>query len=111
MPNGAKIARMAAWLAILATLSGPPAQAITMAEFLELPDEIRFSYVIGLADGMAAGQTSIADRNLLSGCLTDFGLPALHDEMQEQARADAALLQMDAATIARRVIDAQCDNL
>ncbi len=82
-----------------------------MEEFLAMPDEIRFPYVLGLADGIVAGQPDIATRNFLSRCISEFGMRELHDGMRRQVQADPALMSMDTGLVARLVIAGQCDNL
>ncbi len=76
-----------------------------------MPDEIRFPYVLGLADGIAAGQPDIASRNFVSRCITDLGMQTFHDEMRRQVEEDPALLDMDTGLVARLVIAARCDSL
>ena len=98
-------------VAVAVSLFGAPAQALTMEEFLAMPDEIRFPYVLGLADGIVAGQPDIATRNFLSGCINEFGMRELHDSMRRQVQSDPALSAMDTGIVAGLVIAGHCDSL
>ncbi len=92
-------------------LFAAPAQALTMQELLEMPDEIRFPYVLGLADGIVAGQPDIAAHNFLSRCITDLGMRELHDQMRSRVRDDPSLLEMDTGLVARLVLADHCTSL
>ena len=97
---------------VVATLlSAGAAQALTMEDLLAMPDEIRFPYVLGLADGIVAGQADIAARNFLSRCISEFGMRELHDGMRRQVLGDPALMAMDTGLVARLVIAGHCDSL
>ncbi len=98
-------------VAVAASLFGVPARALTMEEFLSMPDEIRFPYVLGLADGIVAGQPDIATRNFLSRCISEFGMRELHDSMRRQVQSDPALTAMDTGIVAGLVIAGHCDSL
>ena len=97
--------------AVATLLFAAPVGALTMEEFLAMPDEIRFPYVLGLADGIVAGQPDIASRNFLSRCISEFGMRELHDGMRRQVQTDPALMPMDTGVVARLVISGHCDAL
>ncbi len=96
---------IAAAFALLAT----PAQALTLKAFFALPDESRFAYLVGLADGITAGQASIARRNQLAVCIADMGFPALLTGIEAQVSSEPALMQMEVGMVAWLVIDERCD--
>ena len=98
-------------LAIGAALAlfAPPAHALTLEAFFALPDESRFAYLVGLADGIAAGQDSIAVHNQLAACISNMGFPALLTGIEAQVSHEPALMQMEVGMVARSVIDERCD--
>lgn len=95
-------------LAVLALFAGP-ARALTLEALFELPDESRFAYLVGLSDGIAAGQDSIAVRNQLAACIADMGFAALLGEIEARVSREPTLLKMDVSMVARTVVDARCD--
>ncbi len=92
-------------------LAATPAGALTLGELLEMPDELRFPYVLGLADGFVAGQPDIAARNFLSDCITRFGMQEFHDELQRQMRENPGMVEMDTGLAARIIIGGLCEDL
>ena len=88
-----------------------PATALTLGELMEMPDELRFPYVLGLADGYVAGQPDIATRNFLSNCITGLGMQQFHNELRRQLQENPGMVEMDTGLAARMVITAVCDGL
>ena len=87
------------------------APALTLGELMDMPDELRFPYILGLADGYVAGQPDIATRNFLSNCITGFGMEKFHDELRRQLQENPGVVEMDTGRVARMVISAVCDAL
>ncbi len=95
--------------AMLLALLASPAHALTLEAFFALPDESRFAYLVGLADGFAAGQANIAAQNQLAACISDMGFPSLLSGIEAQVSREPTLMKMEVGMVARAVIDERCD--